>query len=190
MMKNRVRLAFVSALFLSLVLPQREYRAQYTPPGVPGTGKIAGKLLDADGKKLPNSRVLAFHLSSSRLFTSEPTGKGGEFRILELPYGYYDLAIETPEGLFVADRVVNLAPAGTVLVILTVVPFGPADTGRPREHPASDLEPVGLAQMRKKLRGREFWRSPKGVAIITGIGGAALLGLASGKDDEVFATAF
>ncbi len=42
--------------------------------------------------------------------------------------------------------------------------------------------------MRKKLRGREYWRGPAGVAILSGIGGVALLALAFGSDNEVAAT--
>ena len=51
-----------------------------------------------------------------------------------------------------------------------------------------DVEPSGVAEVRRKLRGREYWRSPGGVAILSGIGGVALLALAAGSDSEVAAT--
>ena len=187
-MKNFLRLAFAWAVLLSFV--QQGPLAQYTPTGVEGTAKIKGKVLDAQGKQVAGARVLAYHLSSERLFTSEPTNKSGEYLVEGLPYGYFDLAIETSEGLFVANRVVNLPPAGTAAVVFTVVPYEPTTASRARKHPASEQEPSGLAELRRKPKGREFWRSPKGVAIIAGIGGAALLGIAVGSESEPNATIY
>jgi hypothetical protein len=187
-MKNSLRFVFVWIFLLSIL--QQAPRAQHTLTDQPGTSRLAGKVLDSTGKKVGNARVLAYHISSERLFTSEPT-RGGEFRLSKLPYGYFDLAIETPDGLFVADRVVNLAPAGAAVVIFTIVAYQPADEGSARKHPGSALDPIGRARLRKKLKGREFWRSPTGVAILAGIGGAGLLALAVGSgDDEVLATQF
>lgn len=187
-MRKFLRLAFAWAVLLSLV--QQPGLAQYTRTDVENTAKIAGKVLDAQGKQVPGARMLAYHLSSEQLFTSEPTEKNGECRIEGLPYGYYDLAIETPDGLFVANRVINLAPAGTAAVILTVVPYQPATASAARKHPGSDQEPLGQAELSRKPKGREFWRSPKGVAIIAGIGGAGLLAIALGSDSETVATQF
>ena len=59
-----------------------------------------------------------------------------------------------------------------------------------RKHPGSDQEPSGVAELRRKPKGREFWRSPKGVAIIAGIGGAGLLAIALGSESETVATQF
>jgi hypothetical protein len=187
-MKNRVRLAIASLILLSL--PQHALNAQHVPADLEGTSKIAGKVLDAEGKKLEGARVLAYHLSSARLFTSKPTSGGGEYRMTGLPYGYYDLAVETPDGLFVADRVLNLAPAGAAAVIFTVVPDPTGAAGTARKHPGSDQEPSGVARLRKKPKGREYWRSPKGVAIITGLAGAGLLAIAAGSETESSATVF
>ena len=187
-MKDFLRLAFAWAILLSLV--QQGPLAQYTPTDTKGTSKITGKVLDAEGKQVLGARMLAYHLSSEQLFTSEPTGKNGECLIEGLPYGYYDLAIETPDGLFVANRVINLAPAGTAAVMFTVVPYQPSTAPSARKHPGSDREPYGLAKLSRKPKGREFWRSPKGVAIIAGIGGAGLLAIAIGSDSETVATQF
>jgi hypothetical protein len=187
-MKNCIRFAFACLLLVPLM--QQAPRAQHTAPGVPGTSKIEGKILDAAGAKVRDARVLAYHLSSETLFTSEPTGGEGEFRITDLPYGYFDLAVETSSGLFVADRVVNLAPAGSVVVIFTLAPFRPGDAGQARRHPGREVDPSGTASLSRKPKGREFWRSPKGVAIIAGVAGAGLLAIAVGSDDEFQATAF
>ena len=187
-MKKVFRLAFVWIILLSIL--QQDSVAQYTVPDEPGTSRLAGKIIDSKGHKVRDARVLAYHLSSEVLHASEPTHGGGEFRIDDLPYGYYDVAVQTPDGLYVADRVVNLAPAGVTVVILTVVAYQPADEGWTRKYPASELDPIGHAELRKKLKGREFWRSPSGVAILAGIGGAALLSLALGSEDEQVATQF
>jgi hypothetical protein len=187
-MKKFFRLVFVWIFLLSIL--QQDSVAQYTVPDQPGTSRLSGKVIDSKGHKVRDARILAYHISSEALHASEPTRGNGEFRIGGLAYGYYDVAVETPDGLYVADRVVNLAPAGAAVLILTVVAYQPADEGRTRMYPASETDPVGHAELRKKLKGREFWRSPTGVAILAGIGGAVLLSLAVGSDDEPAATQF
>jgi hypothetical protein len=187
-MKKIVRLAFAWGILLTFV-PQGP-QAQHTPPDAQGTSKIVGKVLDAKGERVRDARVLAYHLSSERLFSSQPSGGKGEYEITGLPYGYFDLAVETPDGLFVSNRVVNVAPAGTSALIFTVVPYQPATAGSPRRHPGSDREPSGIAETRDKAKGRDFWRSPKGVAVLAGIGGAGLLAIASGSDSELNASVF
>ena len=185
-MKIHICLLFVSLLALPLVQPL--VWAQHVPTDIEGTSKIRGKIVNRDGTgRIRGARVLAYHLSSSQLFVSEPTSKG-RFEIRELPYGYYDLAVETTEGLYAASQVVNIAPSGTATVVLTLAPFQPATAGLARKFPTRDVEPSGLAEVRRKLRGREYWRSPKGVAIIAGIGGVALLALAAGSGSEVSAS--
>ena len=57
-------------------------------------------------------------------------------------------------------------------------------TGFPVTVPGSELEPVGVAVVREKETGREFWRGPKGIAILAGLGGAALLALAAGGGND------
>jgi hypothetical protein len=187
-MKKIIRSAFAWVILLCVV-PQAP-RAQYTPPDADGTSAIAGTVLDANGKKISGVRVHAYHLSSARLFASTPTGGNGKYRIEDVPYGYYDLAVETPDGLYVASRVVNVAPASTSAAILTLVPYGAAAPGPARKHPVSDEDPLGLATMRQKARGRDFWRSPKGVAILAGTAAAGLLAIASGSDSESVSSVF
>jgi len=182
--KKMARIAIVWVILLSIA--QQTALAQYTPDGS-GTAKIVGKIIDSHGKKVPNARLLAYHLSSERLYTSEP---GDGFRLTGLPFGYYDLAIETPDGIYPTDRVLNLAPSGSVVLILTLSPYRPGEELRKREYPGSEIEPVGWAELRKKLKGREYWRSPKGVAILSIIGGGALLALAVGSSSEDLATQF
>ncbi len=184
-MRIHICLFFTWLLALPLVPP---LWAQHTPTDIEGTSKIKGKILDPEGKdRIRGAQVLAFHLSSAQLFVSEPTARGG-FEIRGLPYGYYDLAVEAPDGLYVATQVINVTPSGTATLVLTLTPYQPATAGLARRFPARDVESSGLAEVRRKLRGREYWRSPGGVAILSGIGGVALLALAAGSDSEVAAT--
>ena len=184
-MKNCICLLFVWLLALPTGPPAW---AQHTLEEIEGTSKIRGKIVSADGgPAIRGSRVLAFHLSSARLYASEPV-RGGGFEIPDLPYGYYDLAVETTEGLFASTRAINLAPSGVAAIVLTIMPYGPATAGLARTFPGSDVEASGMAEVRQKLRGREFWKSPAGVAILAGAGGAALLFLAAGSEPEQVAT--
>ena len=186
-MRTHIFLLFVGLLALPLVQP---LWAQHTLAEIDGTSKIQGKILHTEGKdRIRDARVLAFHLSSAQLFVSEPIRRGG-FEIRGLPYGYYDLAVETLDGMFVATQVINVAPSATAALVLTLAAYQTATARLARKFPTRDVESSGLAEVRRKLRGREYWRSPGGVAILSGIGGVALLALAAGSDSEPAATTF
>ncbi len=146
------------------------------------TSEIEGKILGIDGKPVPGARLLSYHLSSERLFTSEPTGTNGECLLEPLPFGYHDLAVETADGLFVGSQVVNIGPNAKVLVVLTLYPAAGEPTGR--GYAGSEREPIGQAQVVERPRGRAFWRSPRGVAVLAGSGAVALLLLAGGGGDD------
>ncbi len=170
--------------WLLVLPPGQPLWAQHTLPDHEGTSKIKGQIQHFESKeRIRDAQILALHLSSAQLFVSEPTKRGG-FELRGLPYGYYDLAVETPEGLYVTTEVINLAPAGTASLVLTLAPYQPATAGLARKYPGRDVESSGLAEIRRKLRGREYWSSPGGVAILTGIAGLALLALAAGSDSE------
>ena len=186
-MRKFLRPAF--ALLLLLTIPQQAVRAQYTQPGMRGTGKLQGKLIDTEGRKLRGARILAYHLSSAALYTSEPTGGDGKYRVTEMVHGYYDVAVETSDGeIYLADRVVNMPPSGSLAVILTLAAFEPTTAPLARKHPGSEQDPSGMAELERKPKGREFWRSPKGVAIIGGLAGVALIAIATSSDPEDRAT--
>jgi hypothetical protein len=183
-----VRRVFAWALLLTLV--QSTTLAQYLLPETEGTSRLVGKVLDRDGKGIRGARVLAYHLSTERSFASEPTRGNGEYELENLPYGYFDLAVELSDGLYVSNRVVNVAPAGTTALIFTIVPDAPGSVAPPRAYVGSDRDVVGIADARPKAKGRDFWRGPKGVAVLAGLGGAALLAIVLGSDDETQASVF
>ena len=71
-MTHFLRLAFACVLSIS-VTAQPVY-AQHTPDDVPGSAKITGKVVDSEGREVRGARVLAVHLSSSRVFLYSFTG--------------------------------------------------------------------------------------------------------------------
>jgi hypothetical protein len=174
------------AVAIVLALPQVSMAQQTTVPPDTAKSRIMGKLLAADGNgPLAGATVHAYHLSSETVYSSPPSTSAGDFEILGLPYGYFDMAIETPQGLFVGNQVVNVPPGGKVSLVFTAVPFAASDADAAgREFPGSDQTSIGIAQLRERLAGRAFWRSPKGVAILASTAGVALLAIASGGDDD------
>jgi hypothetical protein len=168
------------ALALSC-LPLRAAAPETAAGPTVGTAVLNGKVLGLDGSTLDGATVVAYHLSTERVFRSSASGSGGEFRITDLPYGYYDIAVETPQGLYVG-QVVNVPPAGKVVATLRLGPFTGADAAEQRAFRGSDTPAVGVARLDERASGTAFWRSPKGVAILAGAGGAVLLALAAGDD--------
>jgi hypothetical protein len=146
-------------------------------PATTDTSSIIGKVTQGDPKApVVNATVVAYHLSTAQVYRSTVTLSNGKFEITGLPHGYYDLAIETPDGLFVANQVVNVPPDGKAVANLQLVPSTLAEQG-PRDFPGSDQAAAGIAEMLKK-------KKKKGIAILSGLGGAAVLGLAAGDSDS------
>jgi len=144
---------------------------------------LSGRILDAAGQPVSGARVLAYHLSSEEVFDSGATDTKGAYAIAGLPYGYFDVAVETPQGLFVADQVVNLPPSGKVTLTLNLYPYTEARASDGRSFPGTEREPVGEARVEDKGKPGQFWKSPKGYATMAAGGAALLLLIASGGDD-------
>jgi hypothetical protein len=175
---RRRSLSFSLALILALTVMPAPLAAE-----VDTGSELSGRILSLAGAEVAGASLLAYHLSTEELFTSDPTGGGGEYNLTGLPYGYFDLAIQTADGIFVADQVVNIAPSAKSVLTLTLVPFSASDPGSVddrRAFPGTEDEPIGVARVEEKMRGAEFWRSKKGVAILAGGGAAALLLLSGG----------
>jgi hypothetical protein len=136
------------------------------------TSSIIGRVTAGDGKDPVNgATVIAYHLSSAEIYKSTVTLSNGKYEITGLPHGYYDVAVESADGLYVSNQVLNVPPDGKAVANLQLVPEAMAGEG-PREFPGSEQEPGGIAQLVKKKK--------KGKAILIGVGGAAALAAAGG----------
>jgi len=109
-------------------------------------------VLAENGNAVAGATVYAVHLDTKQVFKSTASGANGEYQITGLPFGYYDLAVETTDGLYLANRVVN-APAGEkVEISLLLGPPQPEDTewwsAEPdRRIPGLDRVPDGVARI-------------------------------------------
>lgn len=156
----------------------------------PDSAKIVGTIFGSDGKsKISGAKVHAYHLSTEATFTSAPTGNDGKYEITGLPYGYFDLAVETPNGIFVANQVANVAPTAKAVLSFTIREYGDDDDDERRAFPGAQSDSSGVANVRQRLTGRDFWKSPKGIAVIGGSAGAALLAIAAGGGSDSPASA-
>jgi hypothetical protein len=177
----------ISAVLTALLLvpmgmvPRTQAQEQ---PSEAGEAQLRGSISALDGSSVAGATIIAYHLSSERVYKSAPVGGSGDFAIEDLPYGYYDVAVQSAAGLFVADQVINLPPSGKASLNMTLSRGG-TDDSAPRGFPGADEAPVGVAMIQQKEKGA-FWKSPGGIAIIAG-GGAVLLAaiaLSGGDDDE------
>ncbi len=148
--------------------------------GTAGNVVLRGKVGSAEtGEPIAGARVYAVHLDTKQVFTSAPTNAKGEYQITGLPFGYYDIAVETTDGLYLANRVIN-APAGEkVDMSLMLGPPQPEDTewwsAEPdRRIPGLDRVPSGVARI---VEGRVPLAKARAMAAA---GGAAAGGAAAG----------
>jgi hypothetical protein len=153
------------------------------PAASTGSGRLAGTLQGEAAGPMTGARVLLYHLATESVYSSSPTGEEGRYELTNLPEGYYDLAVETPGGLYVADRVVHLDSPGEAALGLTARPY--AEGTARREFPGADAMPVGIAAVHEPNTGG-FWGKPGGISVIAGAGLAGLLVLSnsSGDDDD------
>ena len=179
-----IRQRSVAAILALLLVSSAMFPAAMAQSASSGQSMIRGTVTESDGKTPVEGAVVhAYHLSSEATFASDPTGPKGKYEITKLPYGYFDLAIETVDGLFVANQVANVPPAGRAVLSFSIAAFAGAtadDEESRRRFPGVEPESSGVANVQQKLTGREFWRSPKGVAVLASGGGAILLALAAG----------
>ncbi|HKQ62048.1 MAG TPA: carboxypeptidase-like regulatory domain-containing protein [Candidatus Polarisedimenticolaceae bacterium] len=170
----------MTALLIGAPVPAASKDADKAPAG----STIRGKVLSADGTAVVGARLHAYHLSTEKNYDSPATDAKGEYTLGGLPYGYFDVAVETRDGLFIGKQVVNVAPASDSVLTITLTPFPAGDTEARREFPGTERPATGIAEIRQKLTGHEFWKSPKGVGILAGAGGAALLAIAAGAGGD------
>lgn len=168
------------------------------------SAEIRGNVLSADGLRgVAGVSVKAAHLETRQIFTSGSTLQDGTYTLAALPPGTYDLAVETPQGLYVADILVKAEPGRSSMVSLALRPAAPvqsdgqfdvqsdpnadqgqegqkegekkADDAKEKEGQPPAQQPEPQAEKKKKKKGGGFWRSPGGAAICI-VGGAVLIG--------------
>ncbi len=160
----------------------------------PRGGRLKARLLDAEGKKpIAGAVVHAYQLEAGKMLSSGPSDSHGRCEIDGIPYGYLDISVETREGTFVANKVVNVPPAGSLVITFTLTKFGehPPSWWSERERKqaaAREKAATGYASIAVAKKGIEFWKSPKGIAIIAGTSGAALLAVAAGAGESSSST--
>lgn len=179
--KNRRGLTV--ALVAALALASPVAGSQDSAAAETRESRITGKVVRPDGTPVRGATIMAYHLASEQIFSSSPAGADGEFEISGLPFGYFDLAIDTEEGLFVGNQVVNVPPSGKLTLAFTIQPYTTGVDQAGREFPGIGRPSSGVANVKQRATGREFWRGPRGIAIIAGAGGGLLL-LAAGGDDN------
>ncbi len=146
-------------------------------------GRIEAKIQIRGEGGSPEGTILnAYHIDTQQVFRSEPARNKGAVTIEGIPYGYFDLAVEMDGKLYVASQVVVVPPSGKVVISLVLEPYEEDGSSAVRGFQGSDSPVEGVARLSRKAVGKEFWRGPAGIAIITGISGAGLLAIASGSD--------
>ena len=179
-----------------------------------GAAEIRGMILLPDGlTPITGVTVKAANLETKQIYSSEKTDKDGIYKLSSLPAGSYDLAVQTSEGLYASDTLVNAVAGKRQIVSLAIragveaqdePPKPPDDPNAPegekkeepkkeepkkeepkKEEPKPEPEPD---QTKGKPKGKSFWRSPLGAGIII-VGGAVVVGFAAdaivGDDDEL-----
>ena len=178
-LRNWIARILVMACLLAVAGPVTV--AEDEAPAVPNS-EIRGKVHGPDGRPAAGIEIFAYHLATEELFSAETDGKG-EFLLADLPYGYFDLAARSVDGLYVADQVANVGPAGKNRVEFRLQGFSASTRAEQRAFPAFDEVPVGLARVvDQRMVGETFWRSPKGVSVIAGGGALVLLAIAGGSE--------
>ncbi len=121
--------------------------------GQAGNVEIRGKVFDMQsGDPLADAVVHAVHLDTKEVYTSGPTSADGEYELDHLPFGYYDLAVESSGGLFLSNRVIR-APAGeSIKISLILGEPQPEDTewwsaDPHRRIPGLDRTPDGVGRI-------------------------------------------
>ena len=146
------------------------------------TSEFRGKVQGMDGQPAAGVEILTYHLATAELFTGTTDGKGA-FTLVALPYGYFDLAARSADGLYVADQVANVSATGKNVVKLRLQAFSPSIRADRRAFPGANEIPVGVARVIDQQRVESFWRRPKGISIFAGGGALAQLVLGGGSSE-------
>jgi hypothetical protein len=149
--------------------------------GTPVAPSLAGRIYAGGDTPLAGVQVVAVNLETEERFASQPTDVQGRYAVSDLPQGYYDVAVRTDEGWFVAERPVRVPQQGTAAVSLSVT-----------QQAQQGAQPATPAPKRKKGIGA-FWSQLTdplggpvvGSAVVVGglaVGGVAIANLTDDDD--------
>lgn len=178
------------ALLVAGSLPieaRKKNEEESAKPGSPT--RVQGRVLRADGKTAAAQATVKFVplLPDSPTVTAV-TGPKGWFVAEGVPVGYHDLVVESEGAAFVGNQVVNVSPTGKQELEIVVARRAERTeswwSGREIKPLPGGGEADGIAELRPKVGGKEFWTSPKGLAVLGGIGAAVLLAIASGGGES------
>ncbi|MGH9870472.1 MAG: carboxypeptidase-like regulatory domain-containing protein [Candidatus Polarisedimenticolia bacterium] len=83
--------------------------------------EIVGNVLGPDAlTAVSGASVKAAHTTTQKVYASQSTGADGVYKLSDLPPGSYDLAVQTSDGLFPADAVVEVMPGRRTMVSLAI----------------------------------------------------------------------
>lgn len=179
MLKPHRSWAWLLAVSLSATTP-----ALAAKDGAGSAAAVEGRVLAGEGKgTISGAVVKAYPLDGGEPLIAPATGSKGAFALRGLPFGYYDLVVEAEGATYVGNQVINVAPSSKIEVDVRLTRYAEKSAswwaGREQRRLPGGGNADGLAEIRQTLRGKEFWKSPKGLAIVGGIGAAALLAIAS-----------
>lgn len=164
-------------IFSFLIFPSLSFSEE-------GLSELKGKIFKSDGKtSISGATVKAYHIASGKIYNSKPSDASGSYELTRLPYGYYDIAVETPDGLFVSTQAINIAPNVKLTISFSLSAFDekPEEWWNGKEKPqipAMQEESTGIAKILQKKGGKAFWKTGKGVATIL-VTSAVAIGLAA-----------
>ena len=164
----------------------KETAAKKKKPVSPGGSTLSARVIGYDGKPIANATVVVTSLDDNSAWASKPSDKKGRISIPGIRYGWAQLTVKTPSGDFLGDQAMNFPPGKPVEVVFNLIDAEdrPASWWADRQvevPPGSAPDQVfGMAQSTQKLTGVEYWKSPKGIAIVAGLGAVALLAIAAG----------
>ena len=186
MFDKPLAVVLVATLFAGS-LPVHAKKKQDEPAEAKTRTRIEGRVALADGKTAaPQATVKFIPLLPDMPSVTTVTDAKGRFVAEGVPVGYVDLVVESEGAAFVGTQVLNVAPMGKQELEVVIARRGERTaswwSGREIKPLPGGGEADGVAEVNPKAGGKEFWVSPKGLAILGGIGAAVLLAIASGGD--------
>jgi len=145
---------------------------------------------DASGRYV-GAKVIAINVKTRKEYVSNVTDDNGAYEIDGLPGGTYDIAIDTGEGLYLADNLVDLSEHQDLSVSYSVQPMRPANRKLAgMQSPKGSATPVGAfrgtgdAAGELSGGGRSFWKSPGGIVLLSVLVVGAALAVKNHNDSN------